>query len=89
MLKKEKITLKEYKDIEDLSCPTCGSCSFMGTANTMCCLSEAMGMSLTDAAGVPAVYAERLRLAEQTGEAICNLVPQRYHVQGRHHQGIH
>ena len=74
MLKKEKITLKEYKDIEDLSCPTCGSCSFMGTANTMCCLSEAMGMSLTDAAGVPAVYAERLRLAEQTGETICKLV---------------
>jgi len=77
MLKSEKITLKEYRDIEDLSCPTCGSCSFMGTANTMCCLAEAMGMTLTDAAGVPAVYADRLRLAEQTGEVICDLVRRR------------
>lgn len=68
------ITESEFKNIEDLSCPTCGSCSFMGTANTMCCLSEAMGMSLPDSSGIPAVYAERLRLAEQSGEAICRLV---------------
>lgn len=60
MYKTDKISLEEYKTIEDLSCPTCGSCSFMGTANTMCCLAEAMGMSLTDAAGIPAVYADRL-----------------------------
>jgi dihydroxy-acid dehydratase len=76
MYKTDKISLEEYKTVEDLSCPTCGSCSFMGTANTMCCLAEAMGMSLTDAAGIPAVYAERLRLAEQSGEAICHLVRQ-------------
>jgi dihydroxy-acid dehydratase len=76
MYKTEKITLEEYKRIEDLSCPTCGSCSFMGTANTMCCLAEAMGMSLTDGAAIPAVYADRLRLAEQSGEAICHLVKQ-------------
>jgi dihydroxy-acid dehydratase len=74
MYKTDKISLDEYKTVEDLSCPTCGSCSFMGTANTMCCLSEALGMSLTDAAGIPAVYGDRLRLAEQSGEAICNLV---------------
>ena len=74
MLKAEKIDLTQYRDVEDLSCPTCGSCSFMGTANTMCCLAEALGMTLTDAAAVPAVYADRLRLAEQTGEAICHLV---------------
>jgi dihydroxy-acid dehydratase len=74
MYKTNKISLDEYKTIEDLSCPTCGSCSFMGTANTMCCLTEALGMSLTDAAAIPAVYADRLRLAEQSGEAICNLV---------------
>jgi dihydroxy-acid dehydratase len=48
----------------------------MGTANTMCCLTEAMGMSLTDGAAIPAVYADRLRLAEQSGEAICSLVKQ-------------
>jgi len=76
MYKTGKISLEEYKTIEDLSCPTCGSCSFMGTANTMCCLAEAMGMSLTDGAAIPAVYADRLRLAEQSGEAICNLVKQ-------------
>jgi dihydroxy-acid dehydratase len=71
-----KISLEEYRNMEDLSCPTCGSCSFMGTANTMCCLAEAMGMTLTDSGTIPAVYSERLRLAEQTGEAICNLVEQ-------------
>ncbi|MFC1863991.1 dihydroxy-acid dehydratase [Thermodesulfobacteriota bacterium] len=74
MYKTQKISLQEYQKVEDLSCPTCGSCSFMGTANTMCCLSEAMGMSLPDAAGIPAVYADRLRLAEMSGEAICSLV---------------
>ena len=76
MYKTDKISLEEYKTVEDLSCPTCGSCSFMGTANTMCCLAEAMGMSLTDGAAIPAVYADRLRLAEQSGEAICHLVEQ-------------
>jgi dihydroxy-acid dehydratase len=76
MYKTGKISLEEYKTVEDLSCPTCGSCSFMGTANTMCCLTEAMGMSLTDGAAIPAVYADRLRLAEQSGEAICHLVKQ-------------
>jgi dihydroxy-acid dehydratase len=76
MHKTGKISLEEYKNVEDLSCPTCGSCSFMGTANTMGCLAEAMGMSLTDAAAIPAVYADRLRLAEQSGEAICHLVKQ-------------
>lgn len=69
-----KISENEYRNVEDLSCPTCGSCSFMGTANTMCCLAEAMGMTLTDGAAVPAVYADRLRLAEKSGEAICSLV---------------
>jgi dihydroxy-acid dehydratase len=76
MYKTGKISLEEYKLVEDMTCPTCGSCSFMGTANTMCCLAEAMGMTLTDSAAIPAVYSERLRLAEQTGEAICNLVKQ-------------
>jgi dihydroxy-acid dehydratase len=76
MYKTNKLSLEEYKKIEDLSCPTCGSCSFMGTANTMCCLTEALGMCLPDGAAIPAVYAERLRLAERSGEAICKLVKQ-------------
>jgi dihydroxy-acid dehydratase len=74
MYKTDQITLDEYRNVEDLSCPTCGSCSFMGTANTMCCLAEAMGMTLPDGAAIPAVYADRLRVAEQSGEAICDLV---------------
>ncbi len=74
MYKSGKMSLDEYRDIEDLSCPTCGSCSFMGTANTMCCLAEALGMTLTDSASIPVVYAERLRIAERAGESICNLV---------------
>jgi dihydroxy-acid dehydratase len=74
MYKTGKISLEEYVDVENMSCPTCGSCSFMGTANTMCCLAEAMGMTLTDSAAIPAVYADRLRLAEKSGEVICDLV---------------
>jgi dihydroxy-acid dehydratase len=51
----------------------------MGTANTMGCLTEALGMSLPGAAAIPAVHADRLRLAEQSGEAICHLVKQGIH----------
>jgi dihydroxy-acid dehydratase len=76
MYKTGKISLEEYKTVEDFSCPTCGSCSFMGTANTMCCMAEALGMTLTGSAAIPAIYADRLRLAEQSGEAICHLVKQ-------------
>jgi len=76
MHKTGKISLEEYRTVEDLSCPTCGSCSFMGTANTMGCLTESLGMSLTGGAAIPAVHADRLRLAEQSGEAICHLVKQ-------------
>jgi dihydroxy-acid dehydratase len=74
MYRAGRITADELHDVEDLACPTCGSCGMMGTANTMGCLAEAMGMSLTDAGTIPAVYADRLRLAEQSGEAICDLV---------------
>ncbi|MFC1837930.1 dihydroxy-acid dehydratase [Thermodesulfobacteriota bacterium] len=74
MLTSDNITEEEFKNIEDLSCPTCGSCSFMGTANTMCCLAETMGMCLPDSSGIPAVYADRLRLAEKSGEKICELI---------------
>lgn len=74
MYRDGRITQDAYRNLEDLSCPTCGSCSMMGTANTMCCLAESMGMTLTDAAAIPAVYAERLRLAERSGESVCRLV---------------
>jgi len=74
MLKSDKIDEQSYEQLEELCGPTCGSCAFYGTANTMCCLAEALGMSLPGAALVPAVYADRLRLAENTGKAIVSLV---------------
>jgi len=74
MLKSGKIDETSYEQLEELCGPTCGSCAFYGTANTMCCLTEALGMSLPGAALVPAVYAYRLRLGEETGTAIVALV---------------
>jgi dihydroxy-acid dehydratase len=73
MLKNNAISEETYEGLEDLCGPTCGSCAFLGTANTMCCLAEALGMSLPGSALIPAVYADRLRIAEETGKAIVNL----------------
>lgn len=74
MLKSGKITEEQYDELEETTVPTCGSCSFYGTANTMCCLTEAMGMSIPGSALIPAVFADRLRAAEITGKEIVNLV---------------
>ena len=54
--------------------PTCGSCSFLGTANTMCCVAEAMGMCLPGSATIPATHAARLRSAQEAGRQIVELV---------------
>lgn len=71
----EGTTTKEEIDIlEDVCAPTCGSCSFLGTANSMNCIAEALGMSLTGAALVPAVHNDRRRLAYETGRQIVSLV---------------
>lgn len=69
-----KIGMEELSLLEDGCAPTCGSCQFIGTANTMCCLAEAMGLSLPGSAAIPAVYAERKRAAQAAGEAIVGLV---------------
>ncbi|MEG1012387.1 MAG: dihydroxy-acid dehydratase [Ruthenibacterium sp.] len=74
MLSTGGIEEQELYRLEDTCGPGCGSCSFYGTANTMCCLSEALGMTLPGAALIPAVYAERTRAAYNTGEAIVELV---------------
>lgn len=74
MLKAGKITEEELEQLEDTCGPTYGSCSFYGTANTMCALAEAMGMTLPGGALIPAVYAERTRTAYKTGEKIVELV---------------
>ena len=65
---------EDYENLEEGYCSSCGSCSFYGTANTMCVLSEALGMSVPGGAMAPAVHPDRLRLAVKTGEAICTLV---------------
>jgi dihydroxy-acid dehydratase len=69
-----KMSEKELKALEDSACPTCGSCNGMFTANTMACVTEALGMSLTGCATPSAVSAKRLRIAKATGERAVGLV---------------
>jgi len=71
---KGNITEDALKEIEDNACPTCGSCAGMYTANSMNCLTEALGMGLPGNGTVPAVMAERIRLAKQAGMKIMELI---------------
>ena len=73
-LKAGKISSAELKIMEDHACPGCGSCSGMFTANSMNCLTEALGLALPGNGTIPAVFAERRRLAKKTGMTIMNLV---------------
>ncbi len=68
------ITEAEFKEFEEKTCPTCGSCSGMYTANSMNCLTEALGMGLRGNGTVPAVYSERLRIAKMAGIQVMELV---------------
>lgn len=74
MTRSGKITEEEYRALENTACPGGGSCSFLGTANSMCCVSEAMGMSLPGSALIPASYGERLKSSFESGRAIVKLV---------------
>jgi len=65
---------QELKCLEDVACPTCGSCNGLFTANTMACVTESLGMSLPGCATPPAVSSERLRIAKATGERAVDLV---------------
>lgn len=69
-----KMSLEELDEMERKTCPTCGSCSGMFTANSMNCLTEALGMALKGNGTIPAVYSERLLLAKETGMQIMKLV---------------
>ncbi len=69
-----RMTEKELCSLEDEACPTCGSCAGMFTANSMNCLSEALGLSLPGNGTIPAVSARRYRLAKKTGMKIMELV---------------
>ncbi|OQB14727.1 MAG: Dihydroxy-acid dehydratase [Firmicutes bacterium ADurb.Bin193] len=68
------MTEEDVKSIEDFACPTCGSCSGMFTANSMNCLTEAIGMGLGGNGTIPAVYSERIRLAKTAGMQVMELV---------------
>ena len=69
-----EITEDELLNMENRCAPGCGSCSFLGTANTMGCLAEALGMSLPGSALIPAVHSARLAMAQKTGRAIVELI---------------
>jgi dihydroxy-acid dehydratase len=69
----EKMTPKELARLENAACPGCGSCNGMFTANTMACLTEALGMSLPYCATALATSAAKLRIAKETGEKIVAL----------------
>lgn len=68
-----KMTEQELGVIEDAACPTCGSCAGMFTANSMNCLTEAIGMGLPGNGTIPAVMSERIRLAKHAGMKILDL----------------
>ncbi|MDR2468240.1 MAG: dihydroxy-acid dehydratase [Spirochaetaceae bacterium] len=69
-----KMTEIELSALEDAACPGCGSCSGMFTANSMNCITEALGIALPGNGTAPAVFAERLRLAKKTGMLILDVL---------------
>ncbi len=69
-----KMNEEELKNLEDIACPGCGSCAGMFTANTMNCLTEALGMGLPGNGTIPAVDARRIRLAKTAGIKLMELV---------------
>ena len=76
-VKSGKMDEAELADIEDCACPTCGSCAGMFTANSMNCLTEAIGMGLPGNGTIPAVMAARTRLAKEAGMNVVKLLKRR------------
>ncbi|MCD8078621.1 MAG: dihydroxy-acid dehydratase, partial [Lachnospiraceae bacterium] len=68
------MTEEDVKEFEQRACPTCGSCSGMYTANSMNCLTEAIGMGLEGNGTIPAVYSERIKLAKHAGMKVMELL---------------
>ncbi|MBP3603600.1 MAG: dihydroxy-acid dehydratase [Lachnospiraceae bacterium] len=67
------MTEEDVLEYEQKACPTCGSCSGMYTANSMNCLTEALGMGLGGNGTIPAVYSDRIRLAKHAGMAVMEM----------------
>jgi len=74
MVARGKMTPEELEQLEEIACPGCGSCAGMFTANTMNCLTEALGMGLAGNGTVPAVDARRRQLANEAGQQIVELL---------------
>jgi dihydroxy-acid dehydratase len=72
--RKGEITVEELQCIEDYACPGPGSCAMMATANTMACVTEALGMSLPSCATAHAVSSKKVRLAKESGKKILELL---------------
>ncbi len=68
------MTEEDVREFEEKVCPTCGSCSGMYTANSMNCLTEALGMGLRGNGTIPAVYSERIKLAKHAGMQVMELL---------------
>jgi len=73
-VKAGKTSENELKELEDVACPSCGSCSGLFTANTMACITEAMGMSLTYCATSLAIDSLKIRIAKKSGERIVKMI---------------
>jgi dihydroxy-acid dehydratase len=69
-----KMTEEQVEEYENKVCPTCGSCSGMYTANSMNCLTEAIGMGLRGNGTIPAVYSDRIKLAKHAGMAVMEML---------------
>lgn len=74
--KKNQTTPEEIRNFTLTGCPSCGACQFMGTASTMQCMSEALGLALPGSALIPATFAEIRRLARKAGKQILRLAEQ-------------
>jgi dihydroxy-acid dehydratase len=75
-LKAGKISEEEFYAIESHACPSAGACNFMGTANTMTCVTEALGLSMPRCATLPALHPERKEICVTSGKRIVELVRQ-------------
>jgi dihydroxy-acid dehydratase len=73
-VKSDTMSMEELCELEDAACPGCGSCAGMFTANSMNCLTEAIGLGLPGNGTIPAVAAARIRLAKQAGMAVMHLL---------------
>lgn len=75
-VRRGQLTEKAFCEMENQACPGPGSCAGMYTANTMQCLTEALGLSLPGCGTIPAVYDEKLKIAQNSGEQIIHLLKQ-------------